>query len=247
MWINCKLIHLSTILPLIINISLCMATCYNGEYEINGQCCPMCDAGKRVYWHCDEFTRTTCIPCTEDTYTDSFNRLRECLQCSVCDLNNGLRVKKACTVTSNTLCEPLPGHYCINVKGKSCLKAEKHSTCSPGQYINQTGTEFRDTECAPCPAGSYSDGTLCKLHTNCETLRQITIKPGTEKDDAECSNDGQSYKLPLILSFCGVCVLAVIVVIVVIIVKKKSYRPAAQDLSVSYLRAINQNHVIKIH
>nr|XP_055023402.1 tumor necrosis factor receptor superfamily member 14-like isoform X1 [Misgurnus anguillicaudatus]XP_055023403.1 tumor necrosis factor receptor superfamily member 14-like isoform X1 [Misgurnus anguillicaudatus] len=226
MWINCNLIHLSTVLPLIINISLCMATCYNGEYEINGQCCPMCDAGKRVFWHCDELTSITCVSCTEDTYTDSINRLRECLQCSVCDLSNGLRVKKACTLTSNTVCGPLSGHYCIEVKGKSCLKAEKHTTCTPGQYINQTGTEFRDAVCAPCPAGSYSDGTLCKLHTNCESFRQITIKPGTEKDDTECTNNGQSYKLPLILLLGGVCVLAVIVVIVIIVKKKKSYRLA---------------------
>ncbi len=27
------------------------------------------------------------------------------------------------------------------------------------------GTEFRDTVCDVCPAGSYSDGTFCKLHT----------------------------------------------------------------------------------
>nr|XP_055031782.1 tumor necrosis factor receptor superfamily member 14-like [Misgurnus anguillicaudatus] len=224
MWINGRLILLSTVLRLIINISFCIAACYNGEYEINGQCCPMCDAGKRVLMHCDENTSITCISCIKDTYTDSSNGLSKCLQCSVCDLSNGLRVKKACTVTSDTVCEPLPGHYCIDVKGKSCLQARKHKTCSPGQYINQTGTEFQNTECADCPAGSYSDGTLCKLHTNCESLGKIAIKPGTEKDDAECSDNGPSYILPLILTLCVVTVLCVLAVITVFIVKKKKQR-----------------------
>ncbi|XP_073722926.1 tumor necrosis factor receptor superfamily member 14-like isoform X1 [Misgurnus anguillicaudatus] len=224
MWINCYHILLSTVLRLIINISLCIAACYNGEYEINGQCCPMCDAGNRVLLHCDKSRRTTCISCIKDTYTDSSNGLSKCLQCFVCDLSNGLRVKKACTVTSDTVCEPLPGHYCIDVKGKSCLQARKHKTCSPGQYINQTGTEFQNTECADCPAGSYSDGTLCKLHTNCESLGKIAIKPGTEKDDVECSDNGPSYILPLILTLCGVTVLCVLAVITVFIVKKKKQR-----------------------
>ncbi|XP_065098602.1 tumor necrosis factor receptor superfamily member 14-like isoform X2 [Paramisgurnus dabryanus] len=185
--------------------------------------------GKRVLMHCDEFTSITCIPCIKDTYTDSSNGLSKCLQCSVCDLSNGLKVKKECTVTSDTVCEPLPGHYCKEVKRKNCLNARKHRTCSPGQYINQTGTEFQNTECADCPAGSYSDGTLCQLHTNCDSLGKITIKPGTEKDDAKCSDNGPSYILPLSLTLCGVTLLCVLAVIVITVKKKNSYRPAVQD------------------
>ncbi|XP_057212642.1 tumor necrosis factor receptor superfamily member 14 isoform X2 [Triplophysa rosa] len=214
MWIF-WILHTSTVLPLIMNIVLCMATCYNGEYEINGQCCPMCDPGQRVLQHCDEFTSITCVSCSEITYTDSSNGLTECLPCAVCDSSNGLRVKRACTVISDTVCEPLPGHYCIEFKRKYCSKARKHSPCSSGQYINQTGTGFQDTVCAECPAGSYSNGTLCKLHTNCESLGKITVKPGTETDDAEC-NDGHSHVWPLIAALCGLCVIAGIIVVVVL-------------------------------
>ncbi len=54
---------------------------------------------------------------------------------------NGLRVKQACTLISDTVCEPLPGYYCIDVFS-NCKKAMKHSSCSPGQYVNQTGQSF---------------------------------------------------------------------------------------------------------
>ncbi|XP_073675943.1 tumor necrosis factor receptor superfamily member 14-like [Garra rufa] len=134
------------------------------------------------------------------TYNNAPNGLTQCLPCSVCDSSNGLRVKQACTLTSNTVCEPLPGYYCTDFLS-NCPKAIKHSTCSPGQYVNQTGTEFSDTVCTDCPTGSYSDGSLCKLHTKCESLGKTTVEAGTDTTDAECSNGGPSYLW--ILFLCG--------------------------------------------
>ncbi|KAF4110044.1 hypothetical protein G5714_009296 [Onychostoma macrolepis] len=155
---------------------------------MNGLCCSMCAPGNRVYWHCFEDASTTCAPCPASTYTDEPNRLTTCLPCTVCEENQTLGVKKACTQSSNTVCGPLKGFYCINQNQKgSCRLALKHSTCSPGQYISETGTEFSDTVCDDCPTGSYSDGTLCKLHTKCESLGKTTVKAGTETS-AECSN-----------------------------------------------------------
>lgn len=232
----CIFYNLSKLLPLLfVNIVLCVAACNNAEYEINGECCPMCDPGKRVYKHCDEFTSTTCESCPMMTYTDVPNGLTECRPCSVCDTSNGLRVKQACTLKSDTVCEPLPGYYCIDLL-YNCKRAMKHSSCSPGQYINQTGTEFRDTVCDDCPAGSYSNGTFCKLHTNCESLDKTTIKKGTDTTDAECSDRPPSYLLTLILCVCGVCLLFFIGIIVIIVKKKNkqnsgSYRVATQDLA----------------
>ncbi|XP_059381708.1 tumor necrosis factor receptor superfamily member 14-like isoform X2 [Carassius carassius] len=217
MCIFCYLLKL--LLLLFVNIVLCVAACNNAEYEINGECCPMCDPGKRVYKHCDQFTSTTCDSCRIRTYSDAPNGLTECLPCSVCDTSNGLRVKQACTVTSDTVCGPLPGYYCIDSL-YNCKRAKKHSSCSPGQYINQTGTEFRDTVCDVCPAGSYSDGTLCKLHTDCESLGKTTISEGTDTTDAECRDRPTSHLLTVILSLCGVCLL-MFPAITVIIVKKK--------------------------
>ncbi|XP_059381391.1 tumor necrosis factor receptor superfamily member 14-like [Carassius carassius] len=192
------LYNLSKLLPLLfVNIVLCVAACNKAEYEINGECCPKCDPGKRVYRHCDEFTSTTCDSCPIRTYSDAPNGFTECLPCSVCDTRDGLRVKQACTVKSDTVCGPLPGYYCIDSL-YNCKRAKKHSSCSPGQYIKQTGTEFRDTVCDDCPAGSYSDGTVCRLHTDCESLGKTTISEGTDTTDAEC-RDRPTSLLKLIL------------------------------------------------
>lgn len=51
----------------------------------------------------------------------------------------GLRVKTACTRTSDTVCEPMEGFYCTNDKEGSCTQAVEHTKCSPGQYIKQKG------------------------------------------------------------------------------------------------------------
>ncbi|XP_051509187.1 tumor necrosis factor receptor superfamily member 14-like isoform X1 [Myxocyprinus asiaticus] len=229
MWIYGKyVLPISTLILLLMDIVFCMAVCNNAEYDINGQCCPMCDSGKRVYKHCDDSTSTTCVSCTEMRFTDAPNGLTECLPCFVCDASNGLKVNQACKQTSNAVCEPLPGYYCVDSHGPPCSKARKHSTCLPGQYINQTGTEFRDTVCGDCPAGSYSDGTLCKLYTKCESLGKITVKSGTDTADAECSDGKNLYILPLIFSVCGVFLAVVSVTVVIIVKKKKVYHQANQ-------------------
>lgn len=221
MYTRYTFIHLSTVLHLLftINIEFSRARCNNAEYEINGECCPMCDPGKRVKTHCDEETSTTCYSCPAMTYTSVPNGFTECLSCSVCDPNNGLREKQACTSTSDTLCGPLTHYYCVD-QLFNCKKAIKHSTCSPGQYINQTGTEFSDTVCYNCPAGSHSDGTFCKLHTVCESLGKITIKMGTETSDAECSS-GTSNLLIVVLSVCLVLFCLIALGIFLIVMKKK--------------------------
>ncbi|KAI5095204.1 hypothetical protein C0J45_15279, partial [Silurus meridionalis] len=113
--------------------------CGRAEYEINGECCPMCPPGNRVYRHCTEFTSTTCMPCVGSTYTDEPNGLSSCLSCTVCDVGQGLKVKTACTWTSDTVCEPLEGFYCTDYYRLKCTFALKHTKCNPGEYIKQEG------------------------------------------------------------------------------------------------------------
>ncbi|XP_076120796.1 tumor necrosis factor receptor superfamily member 14-like [Alosa pseudoharengus] len=162
--------------------------CGPAEYEIGQECCPMCGTGHFVKRHCTEFTSTTCLPCPNSTFTDAPNGLLKCLSCSVCDSSVGLRVKRACSSTSDTLCEPLEGHYCNDPIKDGCRGAVEHTKCSPGQYINQTGTAFTDAVCVECVGATYSNGsfTSCRPHTRCESLGLFTWKPGTHTDDAYC-------------------------------------------------------------
>ncbi|KAK3540413.1 hypothetical protein QTP70_030963 [Hemibagrus guttatus] len=176
------------IIFLFLNTELCVCACARAEYEINGECCPMCPSGSRVFRHCTEVTSTTCKQCVGSTYTDEPNGLPMCISCTVCEAGQGLRVKTACTQNSDTVCEPLEGFYCTDGYRGGCRYAVEHRKCSPGEYIKQKGTALKDTECAACADGTYSNGSLemCKPHSKCEDLGLIEIKPETNSLDAEC-------------------------------------------------------------
>ncbi|XP_041924793.1 tumor necrosis factor receptor superfamily member 14-like [Alosa sapidissima] len=113
-----------------------------------------------VQKHCDEFASTVCASCPPSTYTDEPNGLLQCKACTVCDPKVGLKVRRACSLTSDTLCEPLEGHWCTDPIKDGCRGAAEHIRCSSGQYIEQRGTASSDTTCGTCEHGTFSDGVL---------------------------------------------------------------------------------------
>ncbi|XP_050973443.1 tumor necrosis factor receptor superfamily member 14 [Labeo rohita] len=146
-----------------LNFKLCFSACARAEYEVNGECCPMCAPGNYVYWHCTVDTSTTCVPCPGSTYTDELNGLHKCLPCSLCDSELGLRIKKTCTRSADTVCEPLEGSYCTERMKDSCRLAVKHSECQPGQYVKQKGINYysvpipeSDGQCEPTSPDSVT-------------------------------------------------------------------------------------------
>ncbi|XP_060788255.1 tumor necrosis factor receptor superfamily member 14-like isoform X2 [Neoarius graeffei] len=197
------------------------AGCGKSEYRSTaGECCPMCPIGNCVYRHCTEFTSTSCVPCVDSTFTSEPNGLLNCLNCTVCDPGQGLRVKAACTQTSDIVCEPQEGFYCTNDEKGSCTHAVECTKCRPGQYIRQKGTASKDAE---CKNGTYSDGSLemCKQHTKCEDLGLIEIKPGTTTSDVEC---GQKVQVALIVGIIVSIVVVVVLALVVIFLKMRLKR-----------------------
>nr|XP_046254015.1 tumor necrosis factor receptor superfamily member 14-like isoform X1 [Scatophagus argus] len=163
-------------------------TCRRLEYQIGTECCPMCPPGNRVKTHCTEASTTSCQSCTEGTFMNHPTGHVKCFTCTSCDAASGLKLKTSCTATSDAVCEPLEGFYCMDSAEEGCKAAEKHSSCQPGQYISQRGTALRDTECSDCSEGTYSDGTFpsCQPHTQCESEHRQLIKAGTVSTDAEC-------------------------------------------------------------
>uniref|UniRef100_A0A665WZT4 TNFR-Cys domain-containing protein n=1 Tax=Echeneis naucrates TaxID=173247 RepID=A0A665WZT4_ECHNA len=128
------------------------------------------------------------------TYMNQNTRLKNCLSCTNCDPGSGLRIKRSCTLKSNTVCEPLEGFYCIDSKEHSCVAAEKHTACKPGQYIKReypTGdglccpmchrgtviqqdcTRELGTCCSPCRSGTFMNNpsglNACFPCTPCDT------------------------------------------------------------------------------
>uniref|UniRef100_A0A3P9DJ08 Tumor necrosis factor receptor superfamily member 14 n=1 Tax=Maylandia zebra TaxID=106582 RepID=A0A3P9DJ08_9CICH len=163
-------------------------TCHQAEYQIGNECCPKCLAGSRVKTHCNEYRSTSCLPCMDGTFTDQPNGLERCIPCTNCHSALGLRVKKQCTATSDTLCKPLEGLYCVHHTGHSCERAHEHKRCKPGQYISQKGTASTDTECSDCSSGTFSNGTFhsCQPHTQCHLLNLQQKTAGTSAADAQC-------------------------------------------------------------
>ncbi|XP_032421052.1 tumor necrosis factor receptor superfamily member 14-like isoform X1 [Xiphophorus hellerii] len=163
-------------------------TCHQTEYKMGEECCPMCPIGKRVKADCTEFQNTFCSPCTDGTFMDLPNGLKRCNPCSTCDSGAGLKEKQQCVITADTVCEPMEGFYCTDLKSGGCSVAQKHRSCEPGHYISRNGTASTDTECSECSSGSFSDGTMlsCQPHTQCEKENLHLIKAGTASTDAEC-------------------------------------------------------------
>ncbi|XP_067465015.1 tumor necrosis factor receptor superfamily member 14-like isoform X2 [Thunnus thynnus] len=205
--------------------------CHPAEYQIGEECCPRCSAGSRVKTDCTEFRSTSCLPCTDGTYMNHPTGLKYCLTCGNCDAGSGLQIKTSCTSTSNTVCQPLEGFYCMDSTEDGCVKALKHTSCQPGQYIRQKGTALRDTECTDCSDGTFSDGTFtsCQPHTQCESLKLQLIKPGTASADAECGKQS-SHVIHVTV---GILVLFLLIGIAMayFIIKKISEKKGNADIS----------------
>lgn len=207
-----------------LNFNLCCSACARAEYEMsNGECCPMCAPGNRVYRDCTEYTSTTCVPCMGATFLDAPNGLKECFICTECDPGLGLRVKTACTRTSDAVCEPLEEHYCTNENRGSCIKALKHTKCSPGEYIKQIGTAKKNTLCGKCAEGTYSNGSIqtCQPHSKCEDLGLREKKAGTAVSDAEC---GEKPPVGLIVGIIGFLILIILAAVLFFLKKRQIVR-----------------------
>ncbi|KAK0149391.1 Tumor necrosis factor receptor superfamily member 14 [Merluccius polli] len=176
------------------------ANCRQAEYRIGENCCPTCPAGMYVTQHCTEFTSTSCRPCTEGTFQDNMNGRERCFSCTNCDAGLGLKVKKFCTPTSDTVCENLDGYFCIDSNRDGCIAAQRHMVCSPGQHISQRGTADKDTECLQCTNGTFSNGTSssCQPHTKCESVGRKQIQPGSDSTDSECGEQVQGSNTGLV-------------------------------------------------
>ncbi|XP_026515889.1 tumor necrosis factor receptor superfamily member 14 [Terrapene carolina triunguis] len=125
--------------------------CYPGEYEINGECCPMCSAGSRVVKHCKPSSSTTCMPCVDDTYTEHPNGLTECMRCKVCDAGKeaGLCVFQGLskgTEFSDNVCEVCPeGTFSATNMSHTC---QPWTRCEEeGMREQKAGTATSDAVC----------------------------------------------------------------------------------------------------
>ncbi|XP_058160590.1 tumor necrosis factor receptor superfamily member 14 isoform X3 [Dasypus novemcinctus] len=111
--------------------------------------------------------------------------------CPKCD--PGFRVKEAHGALTCSVCVPcLAGTYTAHLNGLSeCLQCR---VCDPG-------TEWQDTLCEDCPAGTFTPhGALreCQPWTQCRGLLEWEAAPGTSSSDATCASS-RNYLWALLL------------------------------------------------
>ncbi|XP_029911777.1 tumor necrosis factor receptor superfamily member 14-like [Myripristis murdjan] len=208
-------------------------TCHGTKYRVGQECCRMCPPGNRVNKPCTKFTSTSCEPCTDGTFLDQLNGQTECFPCKKCDADAGLQVKRPCTTTSDAVCEPQDGFFCVDLRGDGCVAAQKHRSCKPGQYMSQRGTATTDTECSDCTGETYSNGTFtsCQPHTKCESEGLQQIRPGNHSADSECGpKHDSSNKTAIIVPLLLVAVIIVAVLTAAAMWRRKKRSAGGREM-----------------
>ncbi|NXX91950.1 TNR1B factor, partial [Centropus bengalensis] len=156
------------------------------EESLN-KCCSQCPPGQYKTESCSHNVDTKCSPCSPNTYTEIWNRSPQCFACSP-PCRKGLVQNQTCTSSQDRICSCPPNMYCISKIHEDCKICEVHRKCGKGYRVSRRGTESTDTECKPCPPGTFSReesyDTSCTPHTVCKSV----AVPGNRVNDAVCSD-----------------------------------------------------------
>nr|XP_003462877.1 tumor necrosis factor receptor superfamily member 6B [Cavia porcellus] len=147
--------------------------------------CAQCPPGTFVQQPCNRDQPTTCGTCPLRHYTQFWNYLERCRYCNViCGEHE--EEARPCSVTHNRVCRCRPGFY---AHAGFCLE---HAQCPPGAGVTAPGTPSQNTQCQPCPTGTFSASSSssdrCRPHRNCTALGLALNVPGSSSRDALCTS-----------------------------------------------------------
>ncbi|XP_014112663.1 PREDICTED: tumor necrosis factor receptor superfamily member 1B [Pseudopodoces humilis] len=164
------------------------------DEELN-KCCSQCPPGQYRTGSCSHTVDTKCSPCRPKTYTAIWNRSPQCFACSP-PCRKGLVQNQTCTRSQDRICSCPPHKYCVSKLDGYCEVCRAHKKCGKGYRVSRRGTDSTDTECKPCPPGTFSPeesyNTSCTPHTRCESV----AVPGNSRNDTVCSDSGTATVLP---------------------------------------------------
>ncbi|KAF1573895.1 Tumor necrosis factor receptor superfamily member 1B, partial [Eudyptes moseleyi] len=153
------------------------------------KCCSQCPPGQYKTESCSHRVDTKCSPCRPDTYTAIWNRSPQCFACSP-PCRKGFVQNQTCTKSQDRICSCPPNEYCISKIYEYCKICKVHKKCGKGYRVSRRGTDSTDTECKPCPPGTFSHeesyDTSCIPHTVCKSV----AIPGNSINDTVCSDSG---------------------------------------------------------
>ncbi|NWS74386.1 TNR1B factor, partial [Crotophaga sulcirostris] len=156
-------------------------------YDENlNRCCSQCPPGQYKRESCSHRVDTKCSPCSPNTYTAIWNRSPQCFACSP-RCRKGFVENQTCTNSQDRICSCPPNEYCAWKIDEYCKMCKVHKKCGKGYRVSRRGTDSTDTECKPCPPGSFSReesyDTSCTPHTVCKSV----AVPGNRVNDTVCS------------------------------------------------------------
>ncbi|KFR00122.1 Tumor necrosis factor receptor superfamily member 1B, partial [Opisthocomus hoazin] len=155
--------------------------------EVLNKCCSQCPPGQYKTESCSHSVDTKCSPCRPDTYTAVWNWSPQCFACSP-PCRKGFVQNQTCTKSQDRICTCPPNEYCILKIFEDCKICKVHKKCGKGYRVSRRGTDTTDTECKPCPPGTFSHeesyDTSCIPHTVCKSV----AIPGNSINDTVCSD-----------------------------------------------------------
>ncbi|NXO62762.1 TNR1B factor, partial [Phainopepla nitens] len=164
------------------------------DEELN-KCCSQCPPGQYRTGSCSHSVDTKCSPCRAKTYTAIWNRSPQCFACSP-PCRKGLVQNQTCTKSQDRICSCPPHKFCVSKLDQGCEVCRAHKKCGKGYRVSRRGTDSTDTECEPCPPGTFSPEesytTSCTPHTVCKSV----AVPGNSRNDTVCSDSGTATVLP---------------------------------------------------
>ncbi|NWZ72478.1 TNR1B factor, partial [Acrocephalus arundinaceus] len=164
------------------------------DEELN-KCCSQCPPGQYRTESCSHIVDTKCSPCRPKTYTAIWNLSPQCFACSP-PCRKGLVQNQTCTRSQDRICSCPPHKFCVSKLDEYCEVCRAHKKCGKGYRVSRRGTDSTDTECKPCPPGTFSSeesyNTTCTPHTICKSV----AVPGNSRNDTVCSDSGTATVLP---------------------------------------------------
>uniref|UniRef100_A0A672TGW4 TNFR-Cys domain-containing protein n=1 Tax=Strigops habroptila TaxID=2489341 RepID=A0A672TGW4_STRHB len=157
--------------------------------ELLNKCCSQCPPGQYKTESCSHAVDTKCSPCRPNTYTEIWNLSPQCFACSP-PCRKGFVQNQTCTPSQDRICSCSPNEYCISKIYKYCRICKVHKKCGKGYRVSRRGTDSTDTECKPCPPGTFSHeesyDTSCVPHKVCKSV----AVPGNSINDTVCRDSG---------------------------------------------------------
>ncbi|XP_068120100.1 tumor necrosis factor receptor superfamily member 5 isoform X1 [Hyperolius riggenbachi] len=160
--------------------------CNPSQYEKDNKCCSLCRPGQSLVKECSANSDTECMNCKAGEYQDKWNRETSCILHTDCDENRGFTMLSDGTTEKNVNCSCQEGKHCSNANCETCIS---NTPCGPGEGVTQKANRFSDTQCAPCPEGTFSNVTsdteACIKWQSCPDS-QKEVHQGTDITDVVC-------------------------------------------------------------